>query len=220
MKGLLLLIICQQVAGFEDRIVGGPNAEIDRFPYMASMHRIKNKALICSGAIIHVKWILTAAHCQKPVSEFRVRVGSSFVSYKGDVYDAAEFILHPKYYNLTTYWVDIALIRLATPIKLSRTVQTIRLAKHSAKFPAGTGCEFSGYGKTMVPSDDAKEWRLRYLGMPILPKADCEMNVNFKDRTMLCVGFKNVPAGTCFVSFYCNWFGTCFFFLKNMIFTG
>jgi Trypsin len=206
MKRLLLFFLWHHVVGFEDRVVGGPRVDIDRFPYMVSMTRIGAIAetVLCSGSIIHVNWILTAAHCVYPIDQFRVRVGSSFVYHGGDVYDPAAFITHPKYVDKKTYWVDIALIKLTQSIKLSRTIQTIRIAGRGTDFPYGTGCEFTGYGKTKDAWEDAQEGHLRYLGMPILKNEDCKKYGSFGSFRMLCAGFNNIQALACSVSCFQN----------------
>jgi Trypsin len=205
MDRLFLLVVWFQVAtcfdGYQDRIVGGPDAEIDRFPYMASMHKTNTKKLICSGSIIGANWILTAAHCVRPVDEFRVRVGSSFVGHDGVVYTPAEFIPYPDFDLNGKYWLDIGLIRLESRIEYSPTVQPLRLAGRDTEFPFGTGCEFAGFGRTRVASVDAQERRLRFIGLPILQFDDCDQHDKFFKATMLCVGFNNVRAGACKVSF-------------------
>jgi Trypsin len=204
MKRFLILLLCHRIVAsdFEDRIVNGPNADIERFPHMASTHLIEDQLLICSGAIISATWILTAAHCEYPVDEFRIRVGSSFVGHDGEVYTPAEFIPYPYYHMHETKHLDIALIKVATRIKFSRLVQPLKMAGPDTKFPFGTGCELAGFGRTSIASEDKKERRLRFIGMPILPHGECESRYrSYFNATMVCAGFTNVRAGVCSVSY-------------------
>jgi secreted trypsin-like serine protease len=49
--------------GKYERIIGGDNATVITYPFMASFRYIFDDSIFCAGAIISIKHILTAAHC-------------------------------------------------------------------------------------------------------------------------------------------------------------
>jgi Trypsin len=197
MKPILILLTCHLVAAFDPRVVGGPEADIDRFPFMAALYKLKENQFHCSGSIIHVNWILTAGHCKRDANLIGVRVGSSFASHDGQTYRASKFIAHERYVKGVLNAYDIALLKTTELIKRSRTVQTVRLPKANADFKVGFGCMVSAFGRTGNEKLDAGERRLRYLGMPILPQKECSWMGRFSEETMICAGFIKTQARTC-----------------------
>lgn len=48
--------------GHGSEIIGGREVKAHSLPYMALVH---NGSYLCGGTLIHPKWVLTAAHCEK-----------------------------------------------------------------------------------------------------------------------------------------------------------
>lgn len=60
-------------------IINGSKAGPDQFPWMVMLFRGDGGEVVCSGALVHEGWVLTAEHCLKFVIEGdRVEVGSRF----------------------------------------------------------------------------------------------------------------------------------------------
>ena len=129
MKKLLLLLIIPFLSFGQADIVGGDDANIQDYPYMAALigGGWGGGYAFCGASIINEYWILTAAHCMsgQSANNTSVRVGTS-TSYAqgGDTYDVAQIITHENY-SSTTNGNDIALLRLENPIEFSNTVSPV-----------------------------------------------------------------------------------------------
>ncbi|KAI8872163.1 trypsin-like serine protease, partial [Ramicandelaber brevisporus] len=99
-------------------IIGGTRAGTNEFPFMASV--LSNGRQTCGGSIIGSNWILTAAHCPVLPSSLSVVVGTGTATSAAATaqFKVSRVIPHPQY-DSSTMHQDIALLRLATPIKLS-----------------------------------------------------------------------------------------------------
>ncbi|XP_050075457.1 chymotrypsin-1-like [Anopheles maculipalpis] len=106
-------------------IFGGTDAKEGAAPYQVSLQR--NGTHFCGGSIIADRWILTARHCiikhlSTPVS---VLVGTNDIKKGGTRY----IVDRIRYYgrlNASIEKNDIALLRLSTPLKLTKRVKIIK----------------------------------------------------------------------------------------------
>lgn len=136
----LLSGVCSVFGGVEDditsmrwrpqldgRIVGGQETTIDRYPWQVSLQRLNSH--FCGGSLYNENIVITAAHCvsNTNLARLQIRVGSSTYTEGGQLLNALAVKSHERY-NPFTMLNDIALIRLATPVKLSRNVKPIKLA--------------------------------------------------------------------------------------------
>lgn len=139
------------------RIYGGDVAKIDRFPYQASLRRRYGREEfnhICGASIITTTFLITAAHCKRPVIEelmsaiYFISVGFNERdenNYK--LYRLKEFIVHGEF-NKTFYQNDIALIELYEPLTFSDTVAPIAI--NYDFIDGAVEAVFSGYGQSEV----------------------------------------------------------------------
>ncbi|XP_066248818.1 ovochymase-like [Euwallacea similis] len=151
------------------RIVGGTEASIGEYPWMARLiHKNKNgrKSYGCAGFLIHPKYVVTAAHCI--VSEFAEIRGDPYSVLLGEhnvatVTDCSpggvvcadsvqisrinQTIVHSAYSKKSkNHHNDIALIYLNKHIKMSDFVKPICLAMQED--PYCRKYYISGWGKT------------------------------------------------------------------------
>uniref|UniRef100_A0A0C9R4S6 chymotrypsin n=1 Tax=Fopius arisanus TaxID=64838 RepID=A0A0C9R4S6_9HYME len=131
MKVLLLItILCLAFVANAlppQRIIGGSQADDGKYPYQISLlFRGRHN---CGGAIIHKRYILTAAHCVERVeaSSLRIVVGTNDWKKPGDQYKIEKIIAHD--FNASALNNDIALLKTTKEIVFSKKVQPINITK-------------------------------------------------------------------------------------------
>ncbi|XP_068619385.1 CLIP domain-containing serine protease HP8-like [Battus philenor] len=125
---------CGDVEG--NRIVGGVNASLYEFPWLALIaYKVADSVTFsCGGTVINSRYILTAAHCVKNKKIAGVRIGDYDISSKVDCIGEGEnrecesmyqdigisqAFYHQDYVRMPQVVNDIALIRLAKPVDFS-----------------------------------------------------------------------------------------------------
>lgn len=117
--------------GPESAIVGGSDATIAEFPFMAGVFNLGIP--YCGGSIINERSVLTAAHCIliRNAATISVSVGSSRRRGQGgSTYRAVRATIHPEYiYTPDPFLMraDVAVIRTLTRIRFGSLVQPIPL---------------------------------------------------------------------------------------------
>ncbi|XP_006813947.1 tryptase-like, partial [Saccoglossus kowalevskii] len=110
------------------RIIGGQDAEIGEWPWMAMLYHITTNKSFCGGALLTSTWVVTAAHCinESKVNENTLQVylgkHEADVGESGIIVD--EIIMHPDFNN-TVYDADIALIRLTEHVVFTETIKPV-----------------------------------------------------------------------------------------------
>ncbi|KAM7327800.1 hypothetical protein ACRRTK_014167 [Alexandromys fortis] len=151
-QSLLLLLALEKLwAGntFETHIIGGQEAAPHSRPYMASLQ--KSGSHVCGGVLVHLKWVLTAAHClSEPVQQLKLVLGLHHLHDLRDpglTFHIKAAIKHPGYNN--NYENDLALLKLDGRLQPSRNVQPLALPRKNQARPAeGAQCSTAGWGRT------------------------------------------------------------------------
>ena len=130
-------------------------------PWLASIgsyngaESVENYKVICSGSILTVKVIVTAAHCfhllpwQKREKDFpsHVRVGSNDKDSRYSVdRKIKEYKLHPKY-EYPKYYFDVAVIILENELEFSARISAICLPQNPSSHPASNSLTIQGWGE-------------------------------------------------------------------------
>lgn len=131
------------------RIVGGTPISISQSPWQVIMNSNGN---LCSGSLINVDWVLTAAHCVSGISPSSISVwaGLDLLSQRSSTppIGVSTVIIHPNW-DRTAFNSDLALVQLSAPVTLDANIQLINLpsAVDPQTWPAvGTTATITGWG--------------------------------------------------------------------------
>lgn len=75
-----------------------------------------------------------------------IRVGSTYASHGGITYKSSQFSIHPKYRNMD---YDVAVIKLNTPILITKASKLVTLPTEKCTVPAGTNLTVAGWGRNV-----------------------------------------------------------------------
>ncbi|XP_018403931.1 PREDICTED: chymotrypsin-2-like [Cyphomyrmex costatus] len=157
--GVIIACLIYHTHGLPDpQIVGGYDASDGEYPYQVSL-KLSTGQHICGGAIIHKKYVITAAHCfeNRSRSDIVIDVGSIHLFNFESRYTAYSLIMHP-HYNKTKNINDIGLVNLTTEISFSKHTKSINLISYDENFE---GFDFIATGWGMLWPDGPLSDRLQ-----------------------------------------------------------
>ncbi|XP_059102428.1 vitamin K-dependent protein C isoform X3 [Peromyscus eremicus] len=181
----------------DPRIVNGTLTKQGDSPWQAILLDSKKK-LACGGVLIHTSWVLTAAHCMENTKKLTVRLGEYDLRRRDhwelDL-DIKEVLVHPNY-SRSTSDNDIALLRLAQPATLSKTIVPICLPDNGLAerelTQAGRETVVTGWGYQSDRDKDGRRNRtsvLTFIRIPVAPRNECmQVMNNVVSENMLCAG--------------------------------
>ncbi|XP_015593322.1 serine protease snake isoform X2 [Cephus cinctus] len=197
-------------------ILVGVNVRFGEFPYMAALgYRDTNEKnvevikYLCGGTLISLQHVLTAAHCVSNIQSrvpVLVRLGNDDL---GTVIPdpleipISKIIIHPEY-NLSTYYHDIAILKLEKKVYRSFLVQPICIQMKSLtemNLSKNDTLTVTGWGATSVYGDGStkllKAEELRFVGNDECSKAytDHRWIPSGLDNHMICAIDKNITRG-------------------------
>ncbi|XP_058451247.1 proclotting enzyme isoform X4 [Malaya genurostris] len=203
---------CGQQEYSSGRIVGGMEAPIGQWPWMAAifLHGPKRTEFWCGGSLIGTKYILTAAHCtrdsrQRPFAarQFTVRLGDIDLSTDAEpsapvTFRVTEVRAHPKF-SRVGFYNDIAILVLDRPVRKSKYV--IPVCTPKANLPskermAGRRATVVGWGTTYYGGKESTKQQQATL--PVWRNEDCN-HAYFQPITdnFLCAGFSEGGVDAC-----------------------
>ena len=178
------------------RIVGGKTASPGAYPWMTALldrHDPNNfTAQTCGGALIHPRWVLTAAHCVEydAAENLSVIVGATDLNAAGlQRINVRKIIIHPNW-NTASSDSDIALLLLDQPAPASIT--PLQIINDPDLALPGTLATFMGWGK--LTETGTSPSLLQDVQMPIVSDAvaNAGLLAGRLTSTMIAAG---VPAG-------------------------
>ncbi|WP_411072629.1 serine protease [Streptomyces sp. cmx-4-25] len=154
-------------------VVGGQEARPHQYPFMAGLVDLRERRVMCGGALIGDRYVLTAAHCLTGSYGSTARVGVLLGDHDlatGDdspnalLAAPARFLTHPEY-DPETQRNDIALVRLAEPVAFGPDVRPVALPTASAHGTFDhTRVEAPGWGATSFGGPASEVLRTVTLG--------------------------------------------------------
>uniref|UniRef100_A0A8D8E534 Venom serine protease Bi-VSP n=1 Tax=Culex pipiens TaxID=7175 RepID=A0A8D8E534_CULPI len=196
------------------RVVGGMDAQLGAWPWMAALgYRSSNFDLttgpkfLCGGTLITAKHVVTAAHCIQNLLYF-VRLGEYDIASTNDGANPVDIyvektIIHEQY-NEKTIQNDIAMIWLQQTAPLSDMIKPICLPVEEAirsRDLTYYSPFVAGWGTTSYRGPTAN--RLQEVQVIVLPTDQCAFNYKlyFPDQVfddkVLCAGFPQGGKDSC-----------------------
>ncbi|XP_011063330.1 PREDICTED: polyserase-2-like [Acromyrmex echinatior] len=187
---------------FETRVVGGKPAATGQYPFIVSLQLAMGRQPkhFCAASILNKLWVLSAAHCGKGISASRITVKAGKNNLK--VKEAAEqtvkvlkVYIHEKYKGGVGPY-DIALFKLATPLKMNKNVQAIKLAQPNS-IPTGN-VWLCGWGSTSTSISPIMPDKLQHVMLKIMDLKSCNQTIikltrssSLDKTTNICTGSPN-----------------------------
>lgn len=166
---LIFLQLSVSLAEGDGRIVGGYSTTINEAPYLVQIK--DDDAMLCGGTLITRRHVLTAAHCFIYNPQNLVVVGGATKVTDADAprSNVTGYIIHPAF-NEEEYNMDIAVIRLRTPLR-GREIKPIKLLCET-NWKMGDTVKLFGWGQLeedsfKVPTD------LQTVEVNVFDKEEC-----------------------------------------------
>ncbi|KAK9411717.1 plasminogen [Crotalus adamanteus] len=169
------------------RVVGGCVSNPHSWPWQISLRIRYNNLHFCGGTLIHPQWVLTATHCldRSPSPTFyKVSLG---------LHTEAASEPSAQHRNVEKMFkepnrVDIALLKLSSPVKITNEVIPICLPSENAVVAGGAECYVTGWGDT---KGTGGEGFLKETGFPVIENKVCNRPEFLNNRVRnheLCAG--------------------------------
>ncbi|XP_074594184.1 trypsin-like [Brevipalpus obovatus] len=179
------------------RIIGGREASRGSWPWQVALlnhHSIP----YCGGTIITPQFVLTAAHCVR--RNLYIRAGEhDLTSDEGSEQDVkvAAIYIHPNY-SRETVDSDVALLHLATPLKMNKYVSHACLPSKRDNMPINTLGTILGWGKRKNSAIFGTD-KLHQAKVPIANITECRSVYEdyYISNNMICAGFPSGRIDSC-----------------------
>lgn len=208
-RGHFLAAVCQDCGRRKlpvDRIVGGRDSSLGRWPWQVSLRY--DGSHLCGGSMLSEDWVLTAAHCfperNRVLSRWRVFAGAvAQVSPQGLQLGVQAVIYHGGYLpfrdpNSEENSNDIALVHLSSPLPLTEYIQPVCLPAAGQALVDGKVCTVTGWGNTQYYGQQAG--MLQEARVPIISSDICNSPDFYGNQIkpkMFCAGYPEGGIDAC-----------------------
>lgn len=170
-------------------VVDGTGTRVQRHPWMVSLQ--DEGGHICGASLISLTAAVTAAHCTEEyfADELEIAAGITRLDQDGQRRAVVEIIEHPAYFDREGF--DIAVVHLDRPVRLTRRVRPIRLARAIEVGRTDTAT-VTGWG-ARSETDEAGSIRLRQANLPLIDDGTCNAMIGVEGEFIspaseLCAG--------------------------------
>lgn len=200
-RGRFLATICQDCGRRKmpvDRIVGGQDTSLGRWPWQVSLRY--DGAHLCGGSLLSGDWVLTAAHCfperNRVLSRWRVFAGAVAQTSPHGLQLGVQAVVYHRGYlpfrdpNSEENSNDIALVRLSSPLPFTEYIQPVCLPAAGQALVDGKICTVTGWGNTQYYGQQAGV--LQEARVPIISNDVCngpDFYGNQIKPKMFCAGY-------------------------------
>lgn len=170
---------CGAKNGFQDqeRIVGGHNADIGEWPWIAAL--FNGGRQFCGGSLIDDVHILSAAHCVAHMSSWdvarlTVRLGDYNIKTNSEVRHVekkVKRVVRHRGFDSRTLYNDIAILTLDSPVQFNKQIRPICLPSGSSSY-AGNTATVIGWGS--LRESGPQPSILQEVNIPIWSNGDCK----------------------------------------------
>ncbi|CAH0403818.1 unnamed protein product [Chilo suppressalis] len=179
--------------GLDFTIKGGSGREsqFGEFPWVVALTAL-NDSYVGVGVLIHPQVVMTGAHiAYKYPNNMKIRAGEWDTQTTGERLKhqeriVQEMVIHPGF-NKVNLFNDIALLRLAEPVKLAEHINVICLPSQDESFDTKKKCVANGWGKAFFGKEGSYAVILKKLEIDMVPNAQCQQLLR---RTRLGNHFK------------------------------
>ncbi|CAH1991235.1 unnamed protein product [Acanthoscelides obtectus] len=188
-------------------ISNGQGTVPGQWPWHAALYHSKGLQLVytCGGTLVSLQHIVTAAHCvakprsAKPIdtNNIIIYLGKyDLISFGTDVQDrdASEIFIHPSY-NYTTFFNDIAVLKLSEPAHITNFVKPCCLWEDSINTETIVNKEGTVVGWGFDQNKKLSN-KLMQAQMPVVSSVTCiysnrDFFSQFTFENNFCAGFRN-----------------------------
>ncbi|KAM9241708.1 chymotrypsin-like elastase family member 2A [Dugong dugon] len=135
------------------RVVGGEDAELNSWPWQVSLqyHSLGKWHHTCGGFLVAKNWVVTAAHCISSSRTYRMLLGRHSLSTEEAgslVVSVSKSVVHQDWNsNYITNGNDIALLKLANSVSLSKKIKLANLPPAGSILANNYPCYVTGWGR-------------------------------------------------------------------------
>uniref|UniRef100_A0A8C6PXN6 Peptidase S1 domain-containing protein n=1 Tax=Nothobranchius furzeri TaxID=105023 RepID=A0A8C6PXN6_NOTFU len=171
-------------------IINGKKVPDNQMLYMASVQ--SGNTHVCGGFLISKDFVVTAAHCSKPVvlgTHNLKKVDSKTMRYDVTQCKLVDF------HNIVS-GKDIMLLKLKKKAKLGKKVQLVKLPKTDMTMKANTECRVAGWGLTKTGGEAVDQ--LQMSNVSIVDPEECKKRLDGKlPNNVICAGGYKTKNGFC-----------------------
>ncbi|KAK8756989.1 hypothetical protein V5799_000309 [Amblyomma americanum] len=182
------------------RIIGGNEAEPNKWAWMAALMRRETGEHYCGGALISNRYVITAAHCTEGLkaNNITIRLGAHNIQEPSvnvrDV-EVSRIRQHPDFQK-DTFMNDIAVLRLKRPVTFNEYIRPVCLPERPEETYFGKTAVATGWGTQKFGGPYSEI--LREVKLIVWNNTDC--NQRFAQpitEVFLCAGAKKREGDAC-----------------------